>query len=61
MFFVIVFEYEMIGQEYPFGDMEPYDYVDAVKVQKKLRGMGVPAFVAEQYDDPSLLFAINNI
>ena len=51
----------MIGQEYPLGDMEPYDYVDAVIVQKKLRGMGVPAFVAEQYDDPAFLFAINNI
>ncbi len=51
----------MIGQDYPFGDMDPYNYVDAVTVQKKLRGMDVPAFVAEQYDDPAFLFAFNNI
>ena len=41
-----IVQYEMIGTEYPMGDMPPYDYDDAVKVQEKLTEMGVPAVLA---------------
>ncbi|KAL9178626.1 hypothetical protein ACHAXT_001964 [Thalassiosira profunda] len=39
-------KYEMIGTEYPMGDMPPYDYDDAVKVQEELTEMGVPTVLA---------------
>ncbi len=41
-------QYDMIGQEYPLGDMQPYEYDDAVIVQQKLRDIGVPSILAEQ-------------
>jgi len=37
----------MIGMEYPLGNMEPYQYDDAVEVQEKLIELGVPAVLAE--------------
>jgi len=40
-------KYDMIGMDYPLGDMEPYQYDDAVKVQEKLINLGVPAVLAE--------------
>mmetsp|Transcript_18349 Transcript_18349/g.29868 ORF Transcript_18349/g.29868 Transcript_18349/m.29868 type:complete len:179 (-) Transcript_18349:33-569(-) len=36
-------KWDMIGIEYPLNDMEPYEYDNAVKVQGKLIGMGIPA------------------
>ena len=44
---IFFFQYEMIGKEYPLEGMEPYDQEDAVKVQEKLIGMGIPAVLAE--------------
>jgi hypothetical protein len=38
----------MIGQQYPLGDMKPYEYDDALIVQQKLRDLGVPSILAEQ-------------
>jgi len=44
---IFFFQYEMIGKEYPLEGMEPYDQEDAIKVQEKLIGMGIPAVLAE--------------
>ena len=47
LYFIFFFQYEMIGKEYPLEGMEPYDQEDAIKVQEKLIGMGIPAVLAE--------------
>ena len=40
-------KYSMIGLDYALDDMEPYKYEDALKVQEKLRNLGIPATLAE--------------
>ena len=39
----------MMEKENPLGDMEPYEYADAEKVQEKLIDLGVPAILAEHW------------
>ncbi|KAL7506221.1 hypothetical protein ACHAXN_003493 [Cyclotella atomus] len=40
-------KYDAINAIYPMGDMEPYDYADALLVKNKLASLGVEATLAE--------------
>lgn len=40
-------KYDAINAIYPMGDMEPYDYDDALHIKNKLASLGVKATLAE--------------